>query len=72
VLTRLNPVTYAVDPVRRAVFDHLSVQPTVRQLFDPGVTWNGWRVPVGVELAIVAVIGLVMLGIAVLEFRDAE
>jgi ABC-2 type transport system permease protein len=41
-------------------------------LFDPGVTWNGWRVPVGVELAIVAVIGLVMLGIAVLEFRDAE
>jgi ABC-2 type transport system permease protein len=72
VLTRLNPVTYAVDPVRRAVFDHLSVQPSVRQLFDPGVTWNGWRVPVGVELAIVAVIGLVMLGIAVLEFRDAE
>ena len=25
VLNRLNPLTYAVDPVRRLVFDHLDV-----------------------------------------------
>jgi ABC-2 type transport system permease protein len=72
ILTRLNPVTYAVDPIRRAVFNHLSVSPAARQVFDPGVTWNGWQVPVGVELAIVAVAGVLMLGVAILEFRRAE
>jgi ABC-2 type transport system permease protein len=72
VLTRLNPVTYAVDPIRRAVFDRLDIAPGVREVFDPGVTWNGWQVPVGLELGIVATIGLLMLGIAVLEFRQAE
>jgi ABC-2 type transport system permease protein len=44
----------------------------VRKVFDPGVTWNGWQVPVGLELGIVMVIGLLMLGVAVLEFRRAE
>jgi daunorubicin resistance ABC transporter membrane protein len=72
VLTRINPVTYAVDPVRRAVFDHLAVTPAVRHVFDPGLTWNGWRVPVGVELLIVAAIGAAMLVVAMLEFRTAE
>ena len=72
VLTRLNPLTYAVDPVRRAVFDHLSVSPAVRKVFDPGVTWGGWRVPIGVELVIVLALGTAMLGIAVWEFRRAE
>jgi ABC-2 type transport system permease protein len=72
VLTRINPVTYAVDPIRQAVFSHLQVSPAARQIFDPGVTWDGWRVPVGVELAIVAGIGLLTLGIAILEFRRAE
>jgi ABC-2 type transport system permease protein len=72
ILTRINPVTYAVDPIRQAVFSHLQVSPAARRLFDPGVTWNGWHVPVGLELAIVAGIGLLMLGIAILEFRKAE
>jgi ABC-2 type transport system permease protein len=72
VLTRINPLTYAVDPVRRAVFNHLSVSPGVRQVFDPGVTWGSWHVPTGVELLIVVVLGAAMLGIAVWEFRRAE
>lgn len=72
VLTRLNPLTYAVDPVRRAVFAHLSVSPAVRKVFDPGVTWGGWRVPIGIELLIVLALGAGMLGVAVWEFRTAE
>jgi ABC-2 type transport system permease protein len=73
VLTRVNPVSYAVDPVRRAVFSHLHhVSPRTLQYFGQGVTWGGWRVPVGVELLIVAGMGALMLGIAVLEFRRAE
>ena len=46
VLTRINPLTYAVDPMRQAVFAHISVTPQVRALLAPGVTWNGWHVPV--------------------------
>ena len=30
VLNRLDPLTYAVDPMRRLVFDHLSISPAAR------------------------------------------
>jgi ABC-2 type transport system permease protein len=72
VLTRVDPLTYAVDPVRRAVFAHLHVPPAVVQRLNPGVTWNGWRVPTWLELVIVAAMGLVMLGVAIWEFRKAD
>ncbi len=38
VLNRFDPLTYAVDPMRRVVFDHLDVKPAVRARLDPGVT----------------------------------
>ena len=72
VLTRIDPITYAVDPVRRAVFAHLNVPASTQHLLNPGVTWGSWRVPTAVELLIVAAMGLVMLLIAVWEFRKAD
>jgi ABC-2 type transport system permease protein len=72
VLTRVDPLTYAVDPVRRAVFAHLHVPVAVVHQLNPGVTWNGWRVPTWLELLIVAAMGLVMLGVAIWEFRKAD
>jgi ABC-2 type transport system permease protein len=69
VLTRLNPLTYAVDPMRHAVFSHLDLDPALMRLFNPGVTWNGWQVPVALELGIVVVMGLGMLAVAIAEFR---
>ncbi len=72
LLTRVNPLTYAVDPMRHAVFSHLDISPVVRATLDHGVTWGGWRVPTLLELAIVAAMGLVMLGVSILEFRRAE
>ena len=72
VLTRIDPLTYAVDPVRRAVFAHLDVSPATNQLLNPGVTWGSWRVSTGVELLIVAAMGVVMLLIAIWEFRRAD
>ena len=72
VLTRLDPLTYVVDPMRHAVFDHLSVSPLALNALSPGVTWGGWLVPVGLSLAIVAAMGLAMLGIAIAEFRKTE
>ncbi len=72
MLTRIDPLTYIVDPMRHAVFDHLAVGPLALKALSPGVTWNGWLVPVGLSLAIVAAMGLAMLGIAIAEFRKTE
>jgi ABC-2 type transport system permease protein len=71
-LTRIDPLTYAVDPMRRAVFAHLDIPAAAQRLLNPGVTWFGWRVPTLVELGLVLVMGLVMLGIAMAEFSRAE
>jgi ABC-2 type transport system permease protein len=72
VLNRLDPLTYAVDPMRRLVFDHLSISPAARQALDPGVTWWGWHVPGLLEAGVIAALGLVMLGIAIWEFSATE
>ncbi len=72
VLNRLDPLTYAVDPMRRAVFAHLDISPLVRHALAPGVTWWGWHVPGLLEAAMVGIIGLVMLAIAIAEFSSVE
>ena len=72
VLTRIDPLTYIVDPMRHAVFGQLTVGRAALNALSPGVTWNGWLVPTGLSLAIVAVMGLGMLGIAIAEFRKTE
>ncbi len=72
VLTRVDPLTYIVDPMRRAVFDHLAVGPLALKALSPGVTWDGWLVPLGLSLAMVAAMGLAMLCIAIAEFRKTE
>jgi ABC-2 type transport system permease protein len=72
VLNRLDPLTYAVDPMRRLVFNHLDITDEARAALDPGVTWWGWRVPTLLEVAVVLVLGLAMLGIAIWEFNSSE
>jgi len=72
VLTRLDPLTYIVSPMRHAVFSHLNIPPGVVGTLVPGVTWNGWPVPVGLSLGIVVLMGAVMLVIAIVEFRRSE
>jgi ABC-2 type transport system permease protein len=72
VLNRIDPLTYAVDPMRRIVFNHLSMSPAARHALDPGVTWWGWRVPTLLEAVVVVALGLVMLGIAIVQFSSTE
>jgi ABC-2 type transport system permease protein len=72
VLNRIDPLTYAVDPMRRIVFNHLSMSPAARHALDPGVTWWGWRVPTLLEAGVVVALGLVMLGIAIVQFSSTE
>jgi ABC-2 type transport system permease protein len=72
VLNRLDPLTYAVDPMRRLVFDHLDISAAARRALDPGVTWWGWHVPALLEVGVVFALGLVMLAIAIWEFSATE
>ncbi|HEY6762374.1 MAG TPA: ABC transporter permease [Baekduia sp.] len=72
VLNRLDPLTYAVDPMRRLVFNHLDISDAARKTLDPGVTWFGWHVPSLLEAAVVVVLGLVMMFIAIWEFTTSE
>ena len=72
VLNRLDPLTYAVDPMRRMVFASLTISPQAKQALDSGVTWWGWRVPGLLEAGMIALLGLVMLGIAIWEFSTTE
>ena len=71
-LNRLDPLTYAVDPMRKLVFNHLDISDSARAALAPGVTWWGWRVPTLLEVAVVLALGLAMLGIAIWEFNASE
>jgi ABC-2 type transport system permease protein len=68
VLTRLDPLSYAVDPMRRAVFSHVSMPANAGQTLNQGMTWNGWPVPIGLELGLVGLLGVTMLVVAIAEF----
>jgi ABC-2 type transport system permease protein len=72
VLNRIDPLTYAVDPMRRLVFNHLDITEAARKALDPGVTWWGWHVPPLLEATVVLALGLLMLGIAIWEFNTIE
>ncbi|MFI7224863.1 ABC transporter permease [Nonomuraea angiospora] len=72
VLTVVNPMTYAVDPLRQAVFSHLDVPAQVNAVLNPGVRWFDFQVPVILELGLVAALGLALLGVGIAEFRRAE
>jgi len=72
ILNRIDPLTYAVDPIRRIIFSHLSISAAARSALDPGVSWWGWHVPAGLEVAVIALLGSAMLAIAILQFSRAE
>jgi ABC-2 type transport system permease protein len=72
VLNRVDPVTYAVDPMRRLVFNHLDISAAARRALDPGVTWWGWHVPALLEVTMVFLLGLGLLSIAIWEFSTTE
>ena len=72
-LAVVDPLSYGVDPMRRAVFARLhNVSPTTMRTLAPGLHWNGWRVPTLLELAIIAAMGVVMISIAIWQFSKAD
>jgi ABC-2 type transport system permease protein len=72
VLTRLNPLTYVVQPMRYLTLSHLALTGEERERLLPVLTWWGWEVPVGVQLLTVAVITLGLVTLAARVFRTTE
>jgi ABC-2 type transport system permease protein len=71
-LVKINPVTYAVHPIRQVVFDHVHANGAALARLNPPLTWWGWQVPVLVQLGVVALTGLALLGVAIAEFNRAD
>jgi ABC-2 type transport system permease protein len=72
VITRLNPLTYVVQPMRHLVLQHLDLTTAERQRLLPALSWFGWEVPVGVQLLTVTVITAGFIGLAARMFRTTE
>jgi ABC-2 type transport system permease protein len=71
-LVMLNPVTYAVHAVRTTVFHYLDAPQAAKDALNPPLTWNGWVVPMGVQLGVVIVLGLGLMALAAKQFEKAE
>jgi len=70
VLTRLDPASYGIDPLRRVV---LSASGLPSQVVDRlGLTINGNVLPIALEAGIMLAFGVVMLGIAVVNFQRRD
>jgi ABC-2 type transport system permease protein len=72
VLTKVDPLAYIVDPMRRAVFAHIQVSAAARQKFSPGLHWGHWRLPVSLELGVVLAVTFLCLSVAVRMFSKQD
>ena len=70
--TKVNPVTYAVNPMRHVVFSHLDLSPEAARLLDPQLTWGGWAVPFALQLVVLAALGLLTFAVAVKRFSKTD
>jgi ABC-2 type transport system permease protein len=71
-LTRFDPLAYAVDPMRRAVFKAVNAPASVRAQLSPGLHWGSWRLPVAFEIGVVIVVSAALLSGAIYQFTRAE
>jgi ABC-2 type transport system permease protein len=72
ILTRFDPLSYAVDPMRRTVFEAVHAPPSVVRTLSPGMSWFGWRLPTLLELGIAVTVAAVLLTGAVYQFTRKE
>ena len=72
VVTHLNPMTYAVEPVRSVVFDRLNMSDAARQILDPGIWWGSYQVPIWLQVLVVVASALILLFASVKLFTRTE
>jgi ABC-2 type transport system permease protein len=72
VITRINPVTYAVAPLRQVVFAAQDMTPAAQARFAAGVTVFGHTLPIVVDVGVVVAFSLVFFGLAVRGLSRTE
>lgn len=72
VITRLNPLTYAVDPLRHVVFAAQHMPPAAAARFSTGVSLFGYTLPLSVEIGFVCAFASLFLVLAVAGFGKPE
>jgi ABC-2 type transport system permease protein len=72
VLTRLNPLTYAVDPLRQVVFAAQHMPAAAADRFSTGVTLFGYTLPIAADIGITCLFAAVFLALAVTGFGKPE
>jgi ABC-2 type transport system permease protein len=73
VLVKINPLTYGVHAVRTTVFNSLPAdEQAALAPLNPPIEVFGMSVSAGAGIVVVLGIGVVLLGIAALEFRRSE
>ena len=72
ILSKLDPLSYAIDPFRKAVFSQVHLPVLLQRTLDSGISWGSWQLPVWFELGMVAVAVAVMLGVAIRQFSKTD
>jgi ABC-2 type transport system permease protein len=72
VITRINPLTYAVDPLRRVVFAAQHMPPAAAARFATGVSLFGYALPISAEIGIFCTFAALFLALAVAGFGRPE
>ncbi|HVU60825.1 MAG TPA: ABC transporter permease [Mycobacteriales bacterium] len=71
LVSRFNPLTYAVASARSLVIHSLAADNPTRHLFFPP-TWDGWAVPAWLDVLVVFGVGVTLLTAACLMFARTE
>ena len=72
VLSKIDPLSYAVAPFRVAVFSQIQLPASLASTLDPGISWGSWVLPTWFEVAMIAVAALVMLAAAMRQFARTD
>jgi ABC-2 type transport system permease protein len=72
VLTRINPLTYAVAPLRQVVFAAQNMPAAARKRFPATVELFGHTLSISTEIAIVVVFAVIFITLAIRGFSRTE
>jgi len=72
VITKLDPVAYAIDPIRRVFFAAQDLPAVALVRFGGGVEWFGHVLPVGAEVLVLIVFSLVFLVLSIRSFGKTD
>ena len=72
VLSKIDPLSYAVAPFREAVFSQIHLPLPLVHTLDPGISWGSWLLPVWFEVAMIMVAAVAMLAAAMRQFAKTD